>query len=87
MDLKSAVLSPTIGWILLSLLGILWIVLGIYWGRKAKNVEGYMLAGRNVGLALGAATAMATWVTSNTTMLAPQFALQLGVWGMLAYST
>src|SRR5690606_9156485 len=30
---------------------------------------------------------MATWVTSNTTMLAPQFALELGVWGMLAYST
>ena len=46
-----------------------------------------MLAGRNVGLALGAATAMATWVTSNTTMLAPQFALELGGWGMLAYST
>lgn len=46
-----------------------------------------MLAGRNVGLALGVATTMATWITSNTTMLAPQFALQLGVWGMFAYST
>jgi urea-proton symporter len=46
-----------------------------------------MLAGRNVGLALGTATAVATWVTSNTTMLAPQFALQMGIWGMLAYST
>lgn len=46
-----------------------------------------MLAGRNVGLAFGAATAMATWVTSNTTMLAPQFALELGIWGMVAYST
>jgi Na+/proline symporter len=40
-----------------------------------------------VGLALGAATAAATWITSNTVMLAPQFALQLGVWGMLAYCT
>ena len=46
-----------------------------------------MLAGRNVGLALGTATAMATWVTSNTTMLAPQFAYELGIWGMIAYST
>ena len=46
-----------------------------------------MLAGRNVGLALGSATAVATWVTSNTTMLAPQFALELGVLGMLAYCT
>lgn len=59
----------------------------MYWGKKAKSVDGFMLAGRNVGLALGAATAMATWVTSNTTMLAPQFAYELGVWGMIAYST
>ncbi|MBZ0254788.1 urea transporter, partial [bacterium] len=60
------------GWALIALLGLVWIVLGIYWGRKAKSMEGYMLAGRNVGLALGTATAMATWITSNTTMLAPQ---------------
>src|SRR3546814_16751114 len=46
-----------------------------------------MLGSRNGGLAFGMATVMATWVTSNTTMLAPQFALELGVWGMLAYST
>jgi Na+/proline symporter len=38
-------------------------------------------------LALGTATAVATWITSNTTMLAPQFALQLGIWGILAYCT
>jgi Na+/proline symporter len=30
---------------------------------------------------------MATWVTSNTVMLAPKFAMQMGLWGMLAYST
>lgn len=75
------------GWILIALLGVLWIFLGIYWGKKAKSMDGFMLAGRNVGLALGTATAMATWITSNTTMLAPQFALELGIWGMLAYST
>ena len=69
------------------LLGLVWVGLGILWGRKAKDSEGFMLAGRNVGLSLGAATAMATWVTSNTTMLAPVFALTLGVWGMVAYST
>jgi len=87
LDYRSAVLDPTIGWILLAILGVIWIALGVYWGKKAKGVEGYMLAGRNVGLAFGTATAMATWITSNTTMLAPQFALQLGIWGMLAYST
>lgn len=84
---QTAILSQNVGWVLLAILSIFWIALGMYWGKKAKDMEGFMLAGRNVGLALGAATAMATWVTSNTTMLAPQFALQLGVWGMLAYST
>lgn len=87
LAVSDAVLAPWIGWVLLIVLGLLWVFLGILWGRKAKNLEGYMFAGRNVGLALGSATAMATWVTSNTTMLAPQFALQLGIWGMLAYST
>jgi Na+/proline symporter len=84
---ETHVLDPTTGWILLTVFGLIWIGLGIMWGRKAKDSEGFMLAGRNVGLALGAATAMATWVTSNTTMLAPVFALEKGVWGMLAYST
>jgi len=84
---QTTILNTTIGWVLLVVLGLMWIWLGRYWGKKAKSMEGFMLAGRNVGLALGVATAMATWITSNTTMLAPQFALELGVWGMFAYST
>ena len=84
---QSEILSQQTGWILLSVLSVIWIGLGIFWGKKAKSNEGFMLAGRNVGLAFGTATAMATWITSNTTMLAPQFALQLGIWGMIAYST
>jgi len=85
--LTNSLLEPSVGWGLLGLLSVLWIFLGWFWGRRAKSLEGYMLAGRNVGLALGTATAVATWITSNTTMLAPQFALQLGVWGMVGYST
>jgi Na+/proline symporter len=80
-------LDPTIGWLLLAVFSVLWIALGLWWGRRAKSLDGFMVAGRNVGLAMGAATAVATWITSNTTMLAPQFALELGLWGMLAYST
>jgi Na+/proline symporter len=87
MTHQSAILPYTWGLILLLLLGITWIGLGIFWGRKAKSLEGFMLAGRNVGMGLGVATVMATWITSNTTMLAPQFALELGILGMLAYST
>ncbi len=80
-------LDPALGWGIVIGLGLVWISLGVLWGRKARDSEGFMLAGRKVGLSLGSATAMATWVTSNTTMLAPVFALTMGVWGMLAYST
>lgn len=87
MDVTNITLSRETGWILLAIFSVAWVGLGLFWGRKAKDHEGFMLAGRNVGMALGAATAMATWVTSNTIMLAPQFALKMGIWGMLAYST
>ena len=82
-----AVLSATAGYVLLIAFGFLWIALGLWWGRKASTYDGFAVAGRNVGLALATATAVATWITSNTTMLAPQFALELGIWGALAYST
>lgn len=87
MNEATALLDIRLGWTLLAVLSVTWVALGVYWGRRAKDLDGFMLAGRNVGLALGTATAVATWITSNTTMLAPQFALQLGVWGMLAYCT
>lgn len=86
MSTGEAILDPTIGWFLLGLFSVLWVALGFYWGRRNKSFEDHALAGRNVGLALASATAVATWITSNTTMLAPQFALELGIWGMLAYS-
>ena len=85
-NVNSAILDPNIGWLILAIFSAVWIWLGWFWGRKAKELDDYMLAGRRVGMALGTATAMATWVTSNTTMVAPQFALQLGIWGMLGYS-
>ncbi len=81
-----AVLPIHIAWIILITFSALWIFIGWWLGRKASGLDGYMLAGRNVGLALASATAMATWVTSNTTMAAPQLALQLGIWGMVGYA-
>jgi Na+/proline symporter len=82
----TAILAPSTGWWILAAFSVLWVVLGWWLGRDSKDLEGFMLAGRKVGMALGVATAMATWVTSNTTMAAPQLALQLGVWGMIGYS-
>ena len=85
-NVNSAILDANIGWTILAIFSVIWIWLGWVWGRKADKLEDFMLAGRNVGMALGIATAMATWVTSNTTMVAPQLAFQLGIWGMLGYS-
>ena len=45
-----------------------------------------MLAGRNIGLALSTATLMASWVTGNTTLLAPEFGYRTGLWGMFSYA-
>jgi len=87
MNSAEAILPANLAWLLLAAFSVLWIALGIYWGRRNKSFEDHALAGRSIGLALGTATAAATWITSNTTMLAPQFALQLGIWGMIAYST
>ena len=83
---NTAILDPLTGWLVLAGFSVLWVALGWYWGRDSKELDDYLLAGRRVGLALGTATIMATWVTSNTTMAAPQLALQMGVWGMLGYS-
>lgn len=83
---NEAILDASTGWLILALFSALWIFLGWFWGRRAKQLDEFMLAGRNVGLSLAIATAMATWVTSNTTMAAPQLALQLGIWGMVGYS-
>ncbi len=83
---NSAILDAQTGWLILALFSAVWIFLGWFWGRKARQLDDFMLAGRNVGMSLGVATAMATWVTSNTTMAAPQLAFQLGIWGMVGYS-
>ncbi|MBD5781279.1 urea transporter [Pelagicoccus sp. NFK12] len=87
MNQEDTILAPNVGWILLIAFGVLWVGLGLYWGRKSKSLDGFMLAGRNVGIAFGSATAMATWVTSNTIMVVPQFGLKMGVWGLLAFTT
>ena len=83
---NTTILDASTGWAVLAGFSALWIFLGWFWGRHSEELDDYVLAGRRVGLALGTATAMATWVTSNTTMAAPQIALQMGVWGMLGYS-
>ena len=80
-------LAPGIAWMLVVLFSVLWIALGIWWGRQGKgDADDFMLAGRNIGLALSTATLMASWVTGNTTLLAPEFGYRNGLWGMFSYA-
>ncbi|WP_417320647.1 sodium:solute symporter family protein [Emcibacter sp.] len=81
-----AVMPAGIAWLIIGAFSLLWVWLGWWLGRKNDSLEDYMLAGRKVGMGFAVATAMATWVTSNTTMTAPQLAYQLGIWGMAGYS-
>lgn len=80
------ILAPSTAFSILLLFGLLWAAAGWWLGRLNQDLDDYMLAGRNVGFAFATATAMATWVTSNTTMTAPQLTYQLGVWGMVGYA-
>ena len=46
-------LSPGLAWALVVLFSVLWVALGVAWGRRGKgDADEYMLAGRNIGLAL-----------------------------------
>lgn len=80
-------LNPGTAWFLLVAFSVLWIALGIWWGKRGKgDADDYLLAGRNIGLALSTATLMASWVTGNTTLAAPEVGYTLGLWGMVGYA-
>lgn len=84
--MESRAISLEMGIVLVSVFSALWIFLGWYLGRDNKTSEDFQLAGRKVGFSLATATAMATWVTTNTTLVAPELAYQMGIWGMVGYS-
>lgn len=83
---ESYLLSTPLAIAIVVVFGVIWVAFGWWLGRRNRTVDDFMLAGRNVGMALATATAMATWVTSNTTLVAPQLTYQFGVWGMIGYS-
>ena len=80
-------LAPGLAWALVVVFSVLWVALGVSWGSRGHgDADDYMLAGRNIGLALSTATLMASWVTGNTTLLAPEFGYKNGLWGMFSYA-
>lgn len=79
-------LGSTLAWTLLIGFAIVWVGLGVFWSRRVPGTAQYLFAGRNVGLALVTATLMATWVTGNTVLAAPEQAYLLGLWGVIGYA-
>lgn len=79
-------ISTSTALVILAAFSVVWIAFGWWLGRSNRSADDFMLAGRNVGFAMATATAMATWITSNTTLVAPQLTYQFGIWGMIGYS-
>lgn len=75
-----------VGIALIVLLGGLWIYIGIRSARRVQDTDDYLVGGRNVGVALGSATILATWVTGNTILAAPESGYTYGVLGVLGYA-
>lgn len=78
--------ESTMGLLLVGLLGALWIYIGLRVSRRVKNTDDYLVGGRRVGVALGGATILATWVTGNTILAAPESGYTFGVLGVLGYA-
>src|SRR5690625_4563225 len=66
--------------------GGLWVAVGLRVARRIRGTDDYVVAGRNVGVALGSATILATWVTGNTILAAPESGYTFGVLGVLGYA-
>jgi Na+/proline symporter len=67
------------------LLGFIWIYVGVRVSKRVNQTEDYLVGGRNVGVALGSATILATWVTGNTILASPQSGFTYGILGPLGY--
>jgi len=78
--------TPAVGYTLIFVLALIWIAFGLYMARGGKKTfVTYAVADRRVGLAFGTATLLASWITANTILAAPQVAYNLGFLGVLGY--
>lgn len=65
---------------------VLWLANGYYWSKKIKKQDDFSVAGRSVGFAVGTGTIIATWITANTILTAPEHGFDKGIWGLLGYA-
>ncbi|WP_047151832.1 sodium:solute symporter family transporter [Aneurinibacillus tyrosinisolvens] len=76
----------TIGILVVLVLGFIWAFIGIKVAKKVEKADDYMVGGRNVGVAFGAATLLATWVTGNTVLAAAEMSYSTGILGTIGYA-
>jgi SSS family transporter len=77
--------DQTLGVLVIVVFGVLWVGIGLWVARRVRRSEHFIVAGRDVGVALGAATILATWVTGNTILAAPESGYTYGVLGVIGY--
>ncbi len=78
--------DQALGILIIVLFGALWVSVGLRVARRVHGTDDYLVGGRNVGVALGSATILATWVTGNTILAAPESGYTFGVLGILGYA-
>ena len=66
-------------------IGFLFIGVSIVVSKRLKTADDYISGNGRLGVAFGAATLLAFWITGNTIMAAPEAAYNDGVSGALAY--
>ncbi len=75
-----------LGIVVVVVLGAIWAWIGLSIARRVKSADDYLVGGRNVGIGLGSATLLATWITGNTILAAPESGYDMGILGVLGYA-
>jgi len=76
--------NKTEAWVTIGLFFVLWVVVGAVLKRFVITEEDQLLAGRNVGDALGIMTVMAAWITTGTILGTSEMAWGFGIVGIIA---
>ena len=66
-------------------LGVLFIAVGYYLSRAVSTADEFILGTGKLGVAMGAASLLAFWITGNTTLAAPEAAYTTGILGAVGY--
>ena len=81
-------ISAPLALVIVGAISVMLLSFGFFVGKKvSKSSNDFLYAGRNVGLALSTATLLAAWITSNTTMSAPEQGYTIGIISCFGYAT